>query len=97
MLAASCRDREVWSEKLDDVLVAYNSTQHRVTQYAPAVVLYSWLCKDIIEVPATYRELLKKALSSYRDWTSMKLDIQNTVKVTPHIISSYITIVQRLI
>ena len=73
--------RDTWSERHDQNVVTYNRTPHSVSGFHPAVGLYSFICSNLDEVPETYRDLLRKELSKYKDWTSMKLYVQKTTLV----------------
>lgn len=81
MLAASSTELRFWSEVLVAVLISYNSTNHTVTGFPPAVVLYSWICNGLDSVPQSYRKLVEKHLKEYTSWESMRLIINETVKV----------------
>jgi len=80
MLAASgSRDR--WSLRVREIVEKYNRTQHSVTKYPPAVVLYSYICNEIDEVPPPYRDLLAQEVGKYDTWKLMRLVVQSTTKV----------------
>ena len=73
--------RDTWSERIDSTLMIYNRTPHSTTGFAPAVVLYSFLCSDLDEVPEEYLDLLAQHLRKYRDWKSMRLFVKATTLV----------------
>ena len=79
MVANSATNLNAWSEDLDRIITAYNSTSHRTIGFPPAVSLYSWICSDLDSVPEAYRPLLENYLRKYMDWNSMKLDIHDLV------------------
>lgn len=80
--------RDTWSERIDSVTLMYNRTPHSTTGFPPCVVLYSFLCTELDEVPEEYRDLLAKELRKYRDWKSMRVFVQGTALV-PFIITSH--------
>lgn len=74
--------RDTWSERIVSTNVTYNGTTHGTTTFPPAVVLYSFLCSDLDEVPEEYRDILARALRKYRDWKSMSVFVQKTTSVS---------------
>jgi hypothetical protein len=82
MLASmSASSRERWSEVHRLTLEAYNRTVHTIIKNAPCVVLYSWLCTKLEEVPEVYRDLLAAELKKYDCWASMKAIVISETKV----------------
>ena len=80
-MLAKTGPRDTWSERIVSTNVTYNRTTHGTTTFAPAVVLNSFLCSDLDEVPEEYRDLLARALRKYRDWKSMSVFVQKTTSV----------------
>ncbi len=80
MLAASSK-RARWSEHVRKTLISYNSVRQSVTKHIPAVVLYSYICNSVEEVPEDYREVLQRELQKYASWEAMKVLIGKEVKV----------------
>lgn len=81
--------RDTWSERIDSATLMYNRTPHSTTGFAPCIVLYSFLCTELDEVPEEYRDLLAKELRKYRDWKSMRVFVQGTALVPFIMISRF--------
>lgn len=81
--------RDTWSERIDSATLMYNRTPHSTIGFAPCIVLYSFLCTELDEVPEEYRDLLAKELRKYRDWKSMRVFVQGTALVPFIMISRF--------